>query len=267
MSAATTERPTGAKLALLVTSDAARKIIAPFLPEGADIERIGAAVRLAADTNPALLDCKPQSLVMAVARIQSWGLEIGTTAHLVPYGKVVTPQADYKGLVELAVSSGAVRFVHAREVREGDAFSFSFGLHPELEHRPTAKNGAPITHAWCILDLPFNRQAFDVMTAAEIDEVRQRYSKQWKPGPLTYWYARKTVIRRTLKAVPKNPKMAKLFAVLHQDAMAESPEIAKELGLEYGEVKSLNPGTPDEPDFGNAPSIDDLQLEIEGDRA
>lgn len=215
----------------LMESDAGRKYILDFLPEGVKLERVVASVLLAiANDNKGLLaQCTAKSLVLGVARIQQWGLELGVTAYLLPFkdGETheyeATPVAAYTGLAELMVASGAVRHVETHVVYQGDQFEYRLGLEPKIDHLPAnpRAKGAPITFAYCILHLPFSRFAFDVMNAADIDEIRQKYSKQWKTGPLPAWYAKKTVVRQVAKLVPKNPRLAKILAVMEQEREVE----------------------------------------------
>jgi recombination protein RecT len=148
---------------------------------------------------------------------------LGVTAHLLPFGTEATPVADYKGLAELMIASGAVKNVETHVVYDGDEFTYQFGLDPKLVHVPASprKKGAQITYAYCILHLPFARFAFDVMCAADIEEIRQKYSKQWKNGPLPAWYAKKTVVRQVAKLVPRNPRLAKMLSVLEQERDVE----------------------------------------------
>src|SRR5690349_18411456 len=98
-------------LVALLSHEEAKARILPFLPEGTNYERVIAAVQLEAMKNPAILNCTPESTVLAVAKIQQWGLEPGITAHLVPFGKTLTPIADYKGIAQLMIGSRAVRHV------------------------------------------------------------------------------------------------------------------------------------------------------------
>lgn len=209
----------------LLTGENGRQYIEAFLPEGTDIKRVAASVMLAIanDKTKALGKCTPRSLVLGVARIQQWGLELGTTAHLIPFGTEATPVADYKGLAELMIGSGAVKSVETHVVYRGDEFSYRFGLDPKIDHIPAnpREKGAAITFAYCILHLPFGRFAFDVMNAADIDEIRQKFSKQWKSGPLPAWYAKKTVVRQVAKLVPKNPRLAKMLAIMEQEREVE----------------------------------------------
>ncbi len=247
----------------LFMSDRAQSFIAPFLPEGADPRRVAATVLLAVrmDKTGVLRKCTPESLVLGVARVQQWGLELGTTAHLLPFGNKMevrddatgnlverkvyeaTPVADYKGLAELMVRSGAVRHVEAHAVYEADEFKYRFGLNPQIDHVPALprKEGARITHAYVILHLPFGRFAFEVMGAEEIDEIRKKHSKQWKDGPLQGWYAKKTVVRQIAKTVPKNPRMAAENAKLGEALAVMEDEQRLEFGA-TGQAKAIEAG-------------------------
>lgn len=205
----------------LFTGESAQQYIAKFLPEGVDLERVAASVLLAVknDKTKMLGKCTPESLVLGVARIQQWGLELGVTAHLLPFknndaGTIeATPVADYKGLAELMISTGAVRFIDPKVVYQGDKFDYRLGTDARIDHTPCSKKQrGPITHAYVLIHLPGGRIVFDVMLAEDIDEIRQRYSKQWKGGPLPAWYAKKTLVRQVSKLIPKNPRYADAFA-------------------------------------------------------
>ncbi len=215
----------------LLEHDSARERIEPFLMPGVDYSRVIASAHYAARQNPAILECTPASIIDAVSRVLQWGLEIGLTAHLVPFNtnvgtkaapkwaKICTPIADYTGLAQLMVNSGAVRHVETRVVYEHDDFRYSYGLNSELYHVPTrdTEKRGRIVAAYCILRLPFGTSSFEVMPVEDIEEIRQNKSKQWKSGPLPAWYARKTVVRQAAKLVPKNRKMAEALRVVNED--------------------------------------------------
>lgn len=198
----------------LIGSEQARKYIEPMMPEGVDLNRVAASLALALqnDESGKLKLCTRTSLVMGVARIAAWGLELGRTAHLLPFGGQAVPCPDYRGLIELMVSTGTVRSVDAKVVREGDEFNIVFGINQELRHVPVAKSTGKIIGAYCIFRLRWNQVALHYMTVDEIEAIRQKYSKQWKSGPLPSWYALKTVIRQGAKFVPMNPKLAAKLA-------------------------------------------------------
>jgi recombination protein RecT len=200
-------------IAKLLADPHAQARIVPFLPAGVDVERIIAAAQLAVMQNKAIGECEPASIVLAVAKVAQWGLDIGTTAHLVPYGKTCTPVPDYRGLVEMIVRSGAARHVEARVVREGDDFEFAYGTAKRIEHHPRAKSTAKITHAYAIVTLRFQAFDFIVLDRDEIEAVRAK-SKQWARGTLEdhAWYAKKTAVRRVVNLIPKNAALAAALA-------------------------------------------------------
>lgn len=201
--------------------DEAKERIAQLLPEGVNVERVLGAVSLALSdpkTGPALAQCTPESVLRAVARISQWGLEIGTTAHLVPFGGVCTPVADWKGLIELMIASGALRAAKPVVVWEGDDFDYAQGLEPRLVHvaAPVGQRGK-LRGAYVVYTLPGNVRDFLYMPIEDIDAIRLAHSKQWKNGDCPPWYAQKTVVRQLSKIIPKNPRLARLMAPLADD--------------------------------------------------
>lgn len=226
--------PKAKPLVALITKRAAQ--VNPFLPQGMTLEGVGQIVQMMAVKQPELLSATPSSLLIAITRGLRSGLELGETWHLLPFKNTelsqkmgrpvyeVTGSADYKGLCELMIASGAVRYVDPQVVREGDTFSFALGLDKTLTHTPGAKRGK-ITHAYVILTLPFGVKDFLVMTAEEIEVIRQGKSKSWKKGELPAWYAMKTVIRQIAKTLPKGRKLAKLYQAIENDEQAELEDI------------------------------------------
>lgn len=212
----------------LVTSQQARAFIEPFLPPGTDIQRVAASLILAIkqDDSGKLKQCTPESLLTGVARIMQWGAELGVTAYLIPFGKEATPVRDYKFLAELSGACGYPMEGHA--VHAGDDFAFEYGLNPVLRHVPRAKKSAQVTHAYVIVRPPRNATPiFHVMTAEEIEFIRQKYSKQWKAGPLPAWYAVKTTVRQATKLLPKDPRLARLVAAVEEEEAVELRAIAE----------------------------------------
>lgn len=181
---------------------------AALLPKGYSPQRLIVGAMVAVSANPALLKCDPRSVALALARIAAWSLDVGETAHLVPYGNVCTPVADYKGYVKLMLQGGA-RKVVAEAVRDGEPFEFRRGTEEYLKHQPLGILKAPITHAYAIAWLKGMVPTFEVMTVEEIEVIRSK-SQQWAKGPLTRWYARKSAIRQLRKYVPMDPRLVAL---------------------------------------------------------
>lgn len=211
--ATTTPTPERKGIAKLLDTPEARARIVPFLPKGVDLERVIASAQLAVMQNPAIGECEPASIVLSAAKIAQWGLDIGTTAYLVPYGKTCNAVPDYRGLVDLVVRSGAARHVEARVVREGDTFEYEYGTTKRIRHIPKANSTAPITHAYAIVTLRFQDFDFVVLDREEIEGVRGK-SKQWSRGTLEQhpWYAKKTAVRRVVNLLPKTGKLAEVLA-------------------------------------------------------
>jgi phage RecT family recombinase len=189
-----------------------------LLPPGYSADRLVTGAMVAVVRNPDLLKCTPQSIAVALAQIAQWNLDVGTTAHLVPYGTTCTAVADYKGYIEQMVKAGA-RKVEAHVVREGDEFEMERGTEPYLRHGPRSAS-APITGAYAIVWLRGGVTQFEYMTVAEIDAIRQAKSQSWKKGDVPKWYARKTVVRQIAKYVPKNVSLARL---LNEDEVEPIP--------------------------------------------
>lgn len=228
----------------------------PFLPKGMTLEGVAQIVQMMAVKQPELLSSTPSSLLIAVTRGLRSGLELGETWHLLPFKNTamtakagrpvyeVTGSADYKGLAQLMIQSGAVRYVDPQVVREGDTFEETLGLEKNLVHRLGAKRGK-ITHAYVILTLPFGVKDFLSMTITQIDAIRLAKSKSWKQGECPEWYAKKTVIRQIAKLLPKGRKMAPVFQAIENDEEAELADIPE---AEFEEMPSeMDPATGEVP--------------------
>lgn len=200
--------------------------IEAFLPEGVSLQRVAAALRLEAMKNPMIADCTPASLIQSIGRIMQWQLEIGVTAYIVPFKdrkKGVTEAVavmGYTGMAELMVASGSVRAVQAKAVHEHDFFEYEQGLDAKLRHIPDSHPATrgPLVGAYCILRVR-GGDVFDYMGIDEIEAIRAK-SKQWGPDKVREcpdWYAMKTIVRRTSKLVPKNPRLARVMAAIDED--------------------------------------------------
>jgi phage RecT family recombinase len=228
--------------------------LAAFCPPGMTPASVRHSVMMALGANEKLLEAKWQSVVMSAVVITQWGLEIGRTAHIVPYKGVATPVADYKGYIELMVATRLVKHVNAKEIREADVFEYTEGDHPLIVHRPhwRDKNG-PIIGAYCSIPTVMGGVIQEVMNADEIEAIR-RGSHQWNPNKvrdLPYWYARKTVIRRAAKSAPKSPRLALLTRLDYDDVPTE--EVLDTLSSE--QPPQLTDGAPSYDATTRAPAI------------
>jgi recombination protein RecT len=180
---------------------------ARVLPKHITPERLTTLALVAATKTPKILDCTPESIALALVRISQWGLEIGTTAHLVPFGNVCTPIADWKGLVQLMIRSGHARDVKAKCVYEGEHFRYEEGLDAVLEHHPNALVGkrGPMVGVYAIARLRGSITTFEVMSKEEVDRVRNNAISKNSDAWNKHYdeMAKKTVIRRLAKRIPQ----------------------------------------------------------------
>ena len=211
---------------------------AKVLPKTFTAERLITLTLVAATKTPELFNCSPESIALSVVRVAQWGLEIGTTAHLVPFKGQCTPIADYKGLIQLMIRSGHVRDVKAHAVYQKEHFRATAGATPVLEHDPifSAEKRGSLVAAYAVAWLKHGHPTWDVLMRDEIEGIRKRA----RSGNSDAWrnhydeMAKKTAIRRLAKRMPQSPELADALNV--EDADAEP--------LPRGEVRIVEPETP-----------------------
>lgn len=194
-------------------------------------ERMVRLVCAAASRQPELAECDPISILRSMVQAAEHGLEVcsgANEAYLVPFFNSKTKKKEaqyipgYQGLAKLAIESGKVRNIEARVVRAKDAFDYELGLTPTIKHKPSMdEDPGKVVAVYAIAFLPDGGHQFDVMSRAEVEAIQAR-SKAAGFGPWkTDWneMAKKTVVRRLYKYLPKLTQMA---AALEAQATAES---------------------------------------------
>jgi len=160
--------------------------------------------------NPRLLDCNPQSVIKSVIGAVEHGLELGGVlgqAYLVPYKRECQMQVGYKGLITLALRSGAVSSVTAEVVHEADEFRCVLGSDPILRHSPALTDPGDVIAVYAVAYMTGGGSVFRVMRLDQIDAIRAssqgRNLKPWKD----HWeeMAKKTAIRALCKYLPQAP--------------------------------------------------------------
>lgn len=218
---------------------------AAALPRHMSVDRLLRVALTAINVTPKLLDCTPRSLLGALIQTAQLGLEPGVLGHayLIPYGKDVQLVPGYKGLIQLARRSGEISTITAHEVYSKDYFKYEYGIHPVLVHRPSedADRGT-ITHFYAVVALKDGGVQFEVMTRAQVDGHRDRYSKAAKQGPWVTEYpemGKKTVLRRVLKLSPASIELQRAVA-LDEQAEVQLPQ-------HLGDIIELPPGEDEAP--------------------
>jgi len=221
------------------------------LPKHLTPERLARVALTAISSNPRLLECTRESLALALIEAGQLGLEpsgVMGQAYLVPYynGKTKRYEAQfqigYRGLIDLARRSGEVTKIEARAVREGDEFSYEYGLRPNLVHRPDPTSQGDITHVYAIAWLKEGEPIFEVMTREEVERIRRR-SKAAESGPWVTDYeamARKTVVKRLAKYLPLSPEAE---AAIEADNRRDVGQIVRitDAGLEVEDAEEQAP--------------------------
>ncbi|EBP9973868.1 recombination protein RecT, partial [Salmonella enterica subsp. enterica] len=200
---------------------------------------------------PALGDCDTMSFVSAIVQCSQLGLEPGGAlghAYLLPFGnrneksgkKNVQLIIGYRGMIDLARRSGQIASLSARVVREGDDFSFEFGLEEKLVHRPGENEDAPVTHVYAVARLKDGGTQFEVMTRKQIELVRAQ-SKAGNNGPwVTHWeeMAKKTAIRRLFKYLPVSIEIQRAVSMDEKETLTIDPADASVITGEYSVVEN-----------------------------
>lgn len=195
------------------------------------VDRIIVSVRLAMANEPKLAICDPMSVFRCTIRCAQLGLHPGPLgeAYLVPFKTdgvmIATLIIGYQGMIALARRSGVVLSIDADIVRENDYFDYEKGTNAHIKHVPDFDNLGTIRGAYAIATLQGGIQQFTYMPWQELELIRDR-SKSGKNGPwVTDWaeMAKKTVIRRLFKLLPKSLEMAD---AMQDDDIIDVPQVA-----------------------------------------
>jgi len=161
-----------------------------------------------------------QSVVNAVTNLAAIGLSLNPAkkhAYLVPRKNSVCLDISYMGLVELAVSSGSVRWAKAEIVREKDLFQLN-GLDklPTHDFQPFDRERGNIVGVYCVAKTADGDYLTDTMTIDEVYDIRDR-SEAWKAWigkqKSCPWVTdegemiKKTIVKRSSKMWPKTDRL------------------------------------------------------------
>lgn len=193
--------------------------------------------------NPQLKNATFESNMIAVMNIAQTGLTLNPVlklAYLVPRtakkdGQWVIEthlEPSYMGLCKLVTDTGSAKNIYAHPVYDGDEFEVSLGTSTQIIHKPKYKS-KEITHVYCVSVLSDGSKMIEVMTSDDIKDIKERSESfkayQLKKIPSCVWVsdysemARKTVIRRAIKYLPKTDMWDKLSQAIHLDEQDYKP--------------------------------------------
>ena len=170
--------------------------------------------------NPKLSECQPASVFASVIQASQLGLRPGMLGecYLIPYKEQCTLQIGYQGMLELVRRSGLVESIGAYLVHERDEYSVQFGTEPGVKHVPFIEgNPGGVKFGYAVAKLKGGGTHVEVMTLEEINKIRNRSqnvrnaAKYHKETPWDTDFeemARKTLIRRICKYLPKSNEVA-----------------------------------------------------------
>jgi recombination protein RecT len=208
-----------------------RATLEAILPKVLKVDRFIRVVLTEVAKNPKLLECTPSSMMGALLQCGQLGLEPNSVlghAYLVPFNNRKRNRLEiqlipgYKGLLVLARRSGEISTIDVHEVRAGDKFEYAYGSNPVLIHKPAKSGRGEIEYFYAVSRMKDGGVQFDVMSKAEVEEHRDRYSKAAQDGPWVTNFREmgmKTPLRRLCKMLPAS---IELQAAVALDELGES---------------------------------------------
>ena len=188
--------------------------------------------------SPQLLKCSGESILTAVANISNIGLSLNPAAkeaYLIPRwnnsskSMEASLEGSYVGLVKLLTNAGSVTAMTCQLVRENDDFSIDLANNDNpVKHgiNPKIPRGE-IIGAYALGTLIGGDRQVEYMPLEEIEAIRERSEtyKAWKDGKIKSctWgtdfgeMARKTVIRRIYKFLPRTEQMQHIDQAVQLD--------------------------------------------------
>lgn len=189
---------------------------------------------------PDLALCTPLSILQSMMSAATYDLGVcdgSNEGYLVPYNcKIKGPDGrerwekqaqfipGYQGLVKKAVESGKVRNIESRVVYVKDLFDYELGVCPTIKHKPhLGADRGEILAVYAVAFLPDGSTQFEVMAKDEIDAIKSRgKEKKFSPWESDYSeMARKTVVRRLYKYIPKSKVMSALLEIQAKSELGE----------------------------------------------
>lgn len=214
--------------------------VAGIIPKHLTPERVTGLMLSATLRNPKLLRCSMMSITQAMIQVAELGLEPSPAfghLYLIPYENrklgitECQVQVAYGGLAQLVYNSGFVASLDTVPVFHGDPFAYIEGSDPHITHEVSLdadRSEDGLRAVYCRVTLTTGAKKFDLMTRKEIDRIRSR-SKSANDGPWVTDYvemAKKSVLRRITKQLPKSAEAQHLARALESDAEeAAAPQL------------------------------------------
>jgi hypothetical protein len=163
----------------------------------------------------------------------------------------------YRGLITLAMNSGMVSEIWAKEVRQADHFVVHEGTKHEIEHHvdytKSRRQRGEIIAVYACAHLKNGGKVFEIMPADEVEEIRQQAPGANSPAWKNHWpeMAKKTVLRRLAKWLPQSVQRYTQMEE-HFEATGEVTHLSNDLTIEasktdYSEVPAEDQSQEEQP--------------------
>jgi len=194
-----------------------------------------------------------QAVIDAVTNIASIGLSLNPAkkqAYFVPRKGKICLDISYMGLMDLAMSTGSVRWGQAKLVYESDTFELNGVDQPPLHKtKPFATDRGPVIGVYVVIKTSDGDYLTHPMSMAEICAIRDR-SEAWKayvkdstkvcpwvtdPGEMT----KKTCVKQAYKYWPKTDRLEKAIHYLNTETdeglkqISNAPQIDHDLARRW----------------------------------
>jgi len=189
------------------------------LPRQMDVNKFISVAKLTLNKNPKLLQADKTSLMQTFMKAAQDGLYLdGKEAAAVQYGQSVQYIPMVEGIIKVLHNSGLIKTLCAEVVYENDLFDYELGTKQHITHKPliTGDRGKPVC-VYAIAVTTNQGEYYEVMNMAEIDKCRQVSKASSSPhSPWVKWFdqmAKKTVIHRIAKRLPKNDAISSVVSI------------------------------------------------------
>ena len=218
------------------------------LPKHLTPERFIRVAVTAMNRTQKLRDCDQGSFFNALLTLSQLGLEPdGRNAHLIPFENrkrgIVECQliVDYKGLVDLAMRSGQVSYIHADSVCENDVFEYDKGQLKQHKIDFRQPRGAAYAF-YALCRFKDGSEKVEVMTMDEVKAIQAR-SRAGQSGPWISDFTemgKKTVFRRLSKWLPLSSEFRE---ALEKDGdQLEEKRVENAVKVSFASVKTTHEG-------------------------
>lgn len=221
--------------------------IASVLPKHLTPEKMLRLAYTAIHRTPKLKQCTPVSLINGIIEISSLGLELGRTAHLIPFGREAQVIVDYKGMIDLAHRSDKVATIVLKPVYEKEVFEVVEGTERYIKHIPVLKDRGELVAAYAIITFKDGSFDFEVVGPDDIEIIKKRSpgakkaDSPWNTeDEPTMWC--KSAMRKVAKRTPQSPefqKAAYLEELLEAGIKQNLSHVTNDIGIE--DFKNVTP--------------------------